>query len=49
VNPDAEELTLNDVDLLRALGAIKKNIRFPRNFLWRNIRFPRNLVIDKKH
>ena len=25
VNPDAEELTLNDVDLLRALGAIKKN------------------------
>ena len=27
VNPDAEELTLNDVDLLRALGAIKKNKR----------------------
>lgn len=25
VNPDAEELTLDDVDLLRALGAIKKN------------------------
>ena len=25
VNPDAEELTLNDVDLLRALGAVKKN------------------------
>ena len=25
VNPEAEELTLNDVDLLRALGAIKKN------------------------
>ena len=25
VNPDAEELTLNDIDLLRALGAIKKN------------------------
>lgn len=25
VNPDAEELTLNDVDLLRVLGAIKKN------------------------
>ena len=25
VNPDAEELMLNDVDLLRALGAIKKN------------------------
>ncbi|MEH2864257.1 ATP-binding protein [Segatella copri] len=25
VNLDAEELTLNDVDLLRALGAIKKN------------------------
>ena len=25
MNPDAEELTLNDVDLLRALGAIKKN------------------------
>ena len=25
VNPDAEELTLNDVDLLRELGAIKKN------------------------
>lgn len=25
VNPDAEELTLNDVDLLRALGAIRKN------------------------